>query len=128
MTVWCALRLLATVLLVAIGSSFQNGYMITVLNVPQHMFYQFLNESTGFTLKRTEMTSLWSFVVMCRSIGQIIGALVAVPLADTIGRQKTLIWATFPLLFSLALQASSHYLDSSQPLVVGRLLQGTYIL
>ncbi|KAK6178857.1 hypothetical protein SNE40_011347 [Patella caerulea] len=111
-----------------VGSSFQYGYNISVLNVPEKMVKGFINSSYeeryNETIPGDVLTNTWAMASSGFVIGAMAGALLAGPISGRYGSKKALLFNnTFALLAS-AFSGSAKFLGLVEMLIVGRLFVG----
>ncbi|XP_064646970.1 solute carrier family 2, facilitated glucose transporter member 1-like [Lineus longissimus] len=111
-----------------LGTSFQSGYNLGVLNAPQKIIEDFLGDvhfsRTGQPLAADLLTWLFAIIVSIFCIGAIFGGLAAGPLANHFGRKgamllNNLFTIVAGLMFCLSKTAMSY-----EMLVVGRFVAG----
>ncbi|KAM9774030.1 solute carrier family 2, facilitated glucose transporter member 11-like [Syngnathus typhle] len=79
-----------TVCSAAIGGTFQYGYNLSIINSPTSYIQMFINntyaERWGSGLESTHVTLVWTLIVSAFSLGGLLGALLAGPMAVRLGR------------------------------------------
>ncbi|XP_054608440.1 solute carrier family 2, facilitated glucose transporter member 11-like [Dunckerocampus dactyliophorus] len=84
-----------TVCSAAIGGTFQYGYNISVINSPTGYIQTFINDTYtarwGTGLETPHVTLVWTLIVSAFSLGGLLGALLAGPMAVHFGRKKSLL-------------------------------------
>ncbi|CAL8380273.1 unnamed protein product [Gadus morhua 'NCC'] len=117
-----------TVCSAAIGGTFQYGYNISVINSPTNYIQRFINdtywERWGTGLDAPKITLVWTFIVSAFSLGGLVGAILAGPMASRFGRKHTLLLNNSFLFASAALVLASRWARSFEMIVAGRLLVG----
>uniref|UniRef100_A0A8C8ZU65 Solute carrier family 2 member 11 n=1 Tax=Prolemur simus TaxID=1328070 RepID=A0A8C8ZU65_PROSS len=82
--------LLLTICAAGIGGTFQFGYNLSIINAPTMHIQEFTNETwrarTGRPLPDHQVLLVWSLIVALYPLGGLFGALLAGPLAITLGR------------------------------------------
>lgn len=111
-----------------VGSAFQHGYNTGVVNAPQDVIEEFINQTQltrnerGF--KSDELTIVWSLTVAVFCVGGMIGGVVMSPVAEHFGRRKSLLYNNFLITISVILIAFSYYFKSYEMLIVARFITG----
>ncbi|XP_021947982.1 solute carrier family 2, facilitated glucose transporter member 1 isoform X3 [Folsomia candida] len=112
----------------AFGSSFQHGYNTGVVNAPQALISQFINETnfarTGEYMEESRITFIWSWTVSIFCVGGIVGALLTGLIADKLGRKNGLLWNNVPVLIAVILEGFSKSCGSYEMLIAGRFFIG----
>ncbi|KAG9354565.1 hypothetical protein JZ751_001278 [Albula glossodonta] len=122
-------RILAlTVCSAAIGGTLQYGYNIAIINAPTVYIQTFINETFqerwGAELEVYQVTLIWTFIVSIFSLGGLMGALIAGPMAIHFGRKKSLLLNNVFLILSSALIVFSRAARSFEMIILARLLVG----
>ncbi|KAI1900620.1 hypothetical protein AGOR_G00051800 [Albula goreensis] len=122
-------RILAlTVCSAAIGGTLQYGYNIAIINAPTVYIQTFINETFqerwGAELEVYQVTLIWTFIVSIFSLGGLMGALIAGPMAIRFGRKKSLLLNNVFLILSSALIVFSRAARSFEMIILARLLVG----
>nr|XP_049614192.1 solute carrier family 2, facilitated glucose transporter member 11-like [Syngnathus scovelli] len=85
-----------TVCSAAIGGTFQYGYNLSIINSPTSYIQMFINntyaERWGSGLETTHVTLVWTLIVSAFSLGGLLGALLAGPMAVRLGRKNSLLF------------------------------------
>jgi len=116
------------VLASAVGSSFQHGYNGGVVNAPEKLIGQFINET--YFARHSQVASeaqidfVFALVVSVFCIGGCLGALSTAIVADRIGRKEGLFYNNLLVLVACPLMASARSFNSYELLIFGRLLIG----
>ncbi|XP_060808291.1 solute carrier family 2, facilitated glucose transporter member 1-like [Amyelois transitella] len=125
------LRLLFAVVSSACWSSFQHGYNTGVLNAPQEIMSDWLQNDvlngTDMTKKSTEdpkVTSVWAVAVSIYCVGGMLGGIVTGYMADRFGRKGALLINNGLVFIAAVLQGFSKAAGSAVMLIVGRLIIG----
>uniref|UniRef100_A0A8C2RHF1 Major facilitator superfamily (MFS) profile domain-containing protein n=1 Tax=Capra hircus TaxID=9925 RepID=A0A8C2RHF1_CAPHI len=123
--------LLLTICAAGIGGTFQFGYNLSIINAPTLHIQEFTNETwqtrTGQPLPDHLVLLVWSLIVSLYPLGGLLGALLAGPLAVTLGRKKSLLVNNVFVLAAAALFALfgfSRRAGSFEMIMLGRLLVG----
>lgn len=123
-------RMIITALIIAFGSSFQNGYFMLVYNVPQDVMEDYINESVGYiwneTLDEIQLKTVWSTVASSNQIGRFVACIMAPMFADTLGRKLTLLTWSVPAGLGILLQTLAYPTKRFPLLAAGRLISGIY--
>ncbi|KAM7234601.1 hypothetical protein CapIbe_014759 [Capra ibex] len=120
--------LLLTICAAGIGGTFQFGYNLSIINAPTLHIQEFTNETwqarTGQPLPGHLVLLVWSLIVSLYPLGGLLGALLAGPLAVTLGRKKSLLVNNVFVLAAAALFGFSRRAGSFEMIMLGRLLVG----
>lgn len=112
----------------AVGSSFQHGYNGGVVNAPEKLIAQFINETYHKRYQEVgsdaQIDFIFAIIVSIFCIGGCIGAMATAFVADRIGRKEGLFYNNFLALIACPLMALSKSLDSYELLIIGRLIIG----
>ncbi|XP_028991446.1 solute carrier family 2, facilitated glucose transporter member 11-like [Betta splendens] len=123
-----ARTLALTVCSAAIGGTFQYGYNISIINAPTLFIQRFLNdthmERWGTALDTHQVTLLWTIIVSAFSLGGLLGALLAGPMAVHVGRKNSLLLNNSFLFVSALLVLTSRLAKSFEMIMLARLLVG----
>ncbi|KAM9336601.1 solute carrier family 2, facilitated glucose transporter member 11-like [Symphorus nematophorus] len=122
-------RILAlTVCSAAIGGTFQYGYNISIINAPTSYIQVFINDTYmdrwGISLETPQVTLVWTFIVSAFSLGGLLGALLAGPLAVRFGRKNSLLLNNSFLFAAAVLVLTCRLAKSFEMLIVARFLVG----
>lgn len=117
-----------TVCSAAIGGTFQYGYNISIINAPTSYIQSFINhtyvERWGSALETSQVTLLWTLIVSAFSLGGLLGALLAGPMAVHFGRKKSLLLNNSFLFISAALVLTCRQVKAFEMIIVSRFLVG----
>uniref|UniRef100_A0A8C8ZQ69 Solute carrier family 2 member 11 n=1 Tax=Prolemur simus TaxID=1328070 RepID=A0A8C8ZQ69_PROSS len=120
--------LLLTICAAGIGGTFQFGYNLSIINAPTMHIQEFTNETwrarTGRPLPDHQVLLVWSLIVALYPLGGLFGALLAGPLAITLGRKKSLLVNNAFVVAAAILFGFSRKAGSFEMLMLGRLLVG----
>ncbi|XP_054399135.1 solute carrier family 2, facilitated glucose transporter member 11 isoform X6 [Pongo abelii] len=120
--------LLLTICAAGIGGTFQFGYNLSVINAPTSYIQAFTNETwqarTGEPLPDHLVLLMWSLIVSLYPLGGLFGALLAGPLAITLGRKKSLLVNNIFVVSAAILFGFSRKAGSFEMIMLGRLLVG----
>ncbi|XP_068108486.1 solute carrier family 2, facilitated glucose transporter member 11-like [Hyperolius riggenbachi] len=118
------------VFVLGIGSTFQFGYQLSVLNAPSPFIKQFINETWErryqTTLSDGTLTLIWSLVVSVFSIGGLIGSAISGYVTGRFGKKKCQLAIAILPVVSTVLVALSQITGSYEMVMVGRFLSGFY--
>ncbi|MEE6485101.1 hypothetical protein FKM82_014173 [Ascaphus truei] len=125
-------RLTAALVLVTlvstIGSSFQYGYNVAVVNSPapfMKIFYNATNiERVGSSLKDDFLSLLWSLTVSLYPLGGFFGSLMVGPLVNKIGRKGTLLLNNIFSIVPATLMGTSVLAKTFEVIIASRLVIG----
>lgn len=121
-------NLIWAVFAAAVGSSFQHGYNGGVVNAPEKLIAQFINDT--YSKRYQEFASdaqidfIFALIVSIFCIGGCIGAMATAFVADKIGRKEGLFYNNLLVLIACPLMALSKSLNSYEFLIIGRLIIG----
>lgn len=111
-----------------VGSSFQHGYNGGVVNAPQKLIGEFINQTYkqrhGEYASETQVDFIIAIIVSIFCIGGCVGALLTAFVADRIGRKEGLMYNNLIVLVASPLMASAKSMSSYELLILGRLLIG----
>lgn len=117
-----------TVCSAAIGGTFQYGYNISIINAPTSYIQSFINhtyvERWGRGLDSSQVTVLWTLIVSAFSLGGLLGALLAGPMAVRFGRKKSLLLNNSFLFIGAALALTCKLAKAFEMIIVSRFLVG----
>ncbi|XP_032458880.1 solute carrier family 2, facilitated glucose transporter member 11 isoform X4 [Phocoena sinus] len=120
--------LLLTICAAGIGGTFQFGYNLSIINAPTSHIQEFTNETwrmrTGRPLPDHLVPLVWSLIVSLHPVGGLLGALLAGPLAITLGRKKSLLVNNIFVVAAATLFGFSRRAGSFEMIMLGRLLVG----
>ncbi|XP_022119387.1 solute carrier family 2, facilitated glucose transporter member 1 [Pieris rapae] len=122
---------LAFAIMSASLSAFQHGYNTGVMNAPEFVMSQWLQKEalTGTNLSLAAkddpvVTNIWSLTVSIYCVGGMIGGVITGLVADRLGRKGGLLWNNLLVFVAAMLEALSKTAQSSEMLIVGRLIIG----
>ncbi|XP_037611265.1 solute carrier family 2, facilitated glucose transporter member 11-like [Sebastes umbrosus] len=122
----CTLAL--TVCSAAIGGTFQYGYNISIINSPTTYIQSFINdtyvERWGVGLESPQVTLMWTLIVSVFSLGGLLGALLAGPLAVHFGRKNSLLLNNSFLFVGAVLVLLCRVARSFEMIILARFLVG----
>uniref|UniRef100_H0WW21 Solute carrier family 2 member 11 n=1 Tax=Otolemur garnettii TaxID=30611 RepID=H0WW21_OTOGA len=120
--------LLLTVCAAGIGGTFQFGYNLSIINALTLHIQEFTNETwrarTGGPLPDRLILLVWSLIVSLYPLGGLFGALLAGPLAVTLGKKKSLLVNNIFVVAAAILFGFSRKAGSFEMVMLGRLLTG----
>ncbi|XP_008566794.1 PREDICTED: solute carrier family 2, facilitated glucose transporter member 11 isoform X2 [Galeopterus variegatus] len=120
--------LLFTICAAGIGGTFQFGYNLSIINAPTLHIQEFTNETwqarTGGPLLDHLVLLVWSLIVSLYPLGGLFGALLAGPLAITLGRKTSLLVNNIFVVAAAILFGFSRKAGSFEMIMLGRLLVG----
>lgn len=121
-------NLLWAVLASAVGSSFQHGYNGGVVNAPEKLIAQFINDTYYKRYQKiasdAQIDFIFALIVSIFCIGGCIGAMATAFVADRIGRKEGLFYNNLLVLIACPLMALSKSSNSYELLIIGRLIIG----
>ncbi|KAK0401724.1 hypothetical protein QR680_015939 [Steinernema hermaphroditum] len=123
------LKLLFLCLGLYFAGSFQQAYLLSILNQPYLEVQQFINESviarTGEPIDKTLLEFLWSGINVINPISGIVGQLISYAICDRFGRKTTAIISCAIAIPGLLLSLFSKFMfPYFEFLIVGRFLWG----
>ncbi|KAK2820960.1 hypothetical protein Q5P01_023919 [Channa striata] len=117
-----------TVCCAAIGGTFQYGYNISIINAPTLYIQGFINdtyvERWGTSLDTPQVTLVWTLIVSAFSLGGLLGALLAGPMAVHCGRKNSLLLNNFFLFVGAVLVLTCKVAKSFEVIILARFLVG----
>uniref|UniRef100_UPI00398E9567 solute carrier family 2, facilitated glucose transporter member 11-like n=1 Tax=Pristiophorus japonicus TaxID=55135 RepID=UPI00398E9567 len=120
--------LLLTIFAACIGGTFQYGFNLTIINAPTTYIQTFINETWtgryGTHLESRVITLIWSIIMATYSIGGLVGALIAGPMAITCGRRNSLLLNNVFILVGALLMGLSKTAKSFEMILIGRFCSG----
>lgn len=120
--------LVLAVLSSAVGSAFQHGYHLGVVNSPQEVLEAFINstleERFGEPVSSGAVTLVFSVIVAVFCVGGMVGGLLTACVADRFGRKGGLLLNSGLVFAAAALLTLSKGAGSCELLVAGRFVAG----
>ncbi|XP_070548900.1 solute carrier family 2, facilitated glucose transporter member 3-like [Ptychodera flava] len=114
----------------AVCGSFQFGYNTGVINSPQMVIEDFINDTsmkrTGEPMPQDKIQFLWSVIVAIFAIGGMIGSLCAGAVANAMGRRGGMLFSDLFSIIGGLLMLLSKTASSYEMIIVGRLIIGFY--
>lgn len=125
-------NLILAIVAAGVGSGFQHGYNTGVLNAPQKLIQNFIEEcdqnrnSTGNVPVTSESRKIliYSLIVGMFSVGGLIGALSSGVVGKTIGRRNALLYNNILAVAAALLMGFCKMAHSFEMLIIGRLIIG----
>ncbi|XP_069833509.1 solute carrier family 2, facilitated glucose transporter member 9-like isoform X2 [Dendropsophus ebraccatus] len=121
-------KLIMAALVGALGSSFLYGYNLSVVNAPASYIRQLYNESWStrynYTVSSNTISIMWSVTVSIFAIGGLVGALIVIPMVNSIGRKKTLLINNLFALVAALLISTANLAGVPEMVILGRFLIG----
>ncbi|KAK0169622.1 hypothetical protein PV328_011797 [Microctonus aethiopoides] len=121
-------RLMFAIIAGALGSAFQHGYNTGVLNTPQSLLSQWINETitkrTGVPTSEGSITTLWAITVAIFAAGGMIGGASVGTIADRYGRKGGLLLINVLVVIAVIFEGFSKMAQSYEMLIIGRLFIG----
>ncbi|XP_028967740.1 solute carrier family 2, facilitated glucose transporter member 1 [Galendromus occidentalis] len=112
----------------ALGSAFQHGYNIGVVNAPQKLVVAFINDTYYHrfeTAASTETTTMiYSIIVSIYCIGGMIGGLMTAFAAEKFGRKGGLLFNNVFVIVAAALMGFARSCRSYEMMIMGRFFIG----
>lgn len=115
----------------SIGSGFQHGYNLHVINAPEDVLKSWLCErhkaNYGHDLTDTQTNTLWSILVNIFILGAFFGATLTETVLRVLGPRKGLLYDNILVVIGCLLQFVSMYVKYYEVLIFGRLLVGVSV-
>ena len=112
------------------GSMFMFAYNAVIINEPQEILRNFINQSYSqrynATIDKGSLDTIWLFTVSNYLIGGTIGALVGGVESDRLGRKKALIFNSIVGVIAGAFMLAAPFVNVFELLLVGRLIAGIH--
>uniref|UniRef100_A0A672IQZ8 Solute carrier family 2, facilitated glucose transporter member 5 n=1 Tax=Salarias fasciatus TaxID=181472 RepID=A0A672IQZ8_SALFA len=123
-----ARTLALTVVSAAIGGTFQYGYNISIINAPTSYIQVFINDTYtqrwDSGLDSPQVTLVWTLIVSAFSLGGLLGALLAGPMAVHFGRKKSLLYNNVFLFVATVLVLTCRMAKSFEMIIAARFFVG----
>ncbi|XP_015239116.1 PREDICTED: solute carrier family 2, facilitated glucose transporter member 11 [Cyprinodon variegatus] len=117
-----------TVCSAAIGGTFQYGYNISIINAPTSYIQSFINDTYmdrwETPLDIPQVTLVWTLIVSAFSLGGLLGALLAGPMAVRFGRKLSLLLNNSFLLVGAVFVLTCKVARSFEMIILARFLVG----
>ncbi|XP_041937831.1 solute carrier family 2, facilitated glucose transporter member 11-like [Alosa sapidissima] len=117
-----------TVFCTAIGGTLQYGYNLSIINAPTAHIQRFINDTCWerwfVSLEQSHVTLIWTVIVSTYSLGGLVGALLAGPMAVRFGRKGALLLNNVFLFSSALFALTSRAARSFEMIILARLLVG----
>ncbi|KRX27855.1 Solute carrier family 2, facilitated glucose transporter member 3 [Trichinella nelsoni] len=123
LTCWLAFSIFAA----TFGCSFIFGYNIAVINTPQVVIQQWINETLiekNQTWTQSEMDSVWALIVGIFPFGGFIGGMLSGLVADKVGRRNGMLLNNIFAILAVSVMSVTQYTTSYICLIVGRFVIG----
>jgi len=121
-------RLSFAIAAAALGSAFQHGYNIGVVNAPGELIRTWINSSyvnrTGEPLSTDAVTMIWSWAVSIYCVGGIIGGSITGLVSERMGRKGGLLFNNIFALIGAVFEGLSMMANSYELVIVGRFIIG----
>ncbi|CAG0887310.1 unnamed protein product [Cyprideis torosa] len=123
-------RLLFAVLASAVGSAFQHGYNLGVVNAPQAEIENFINQTAFIRsgevkgLEMAEIKFIFSWATSIYCVGGMLGGSLVGYFADTFGRKGALLMNNVLVFIAALLFGFSKMAQSYEMIIVGRFFIG----
>ncbi|XP_076598364.1 solute carrier family 2, facilitated glucose transporter member 1 [Chaetodon auriga] len=114
----------------AVIGSLQFGYNTGVINAPQKIIENFINE-TWFEryqtpISKNSLTAIWSIAVAIFSVGGIFGSFSVGLFVNRLGRRNSMLMANILAFIAAVLMGFSKMASSWEMLIAGRFVVGLY--
>ncbi|KAL1231851.1 Facilitated glucose transporter protein [Trichinella pseudospiralis] len=119
--------LLFSIFAATFGCSFIFGYNIAVINVPQVVIQQWINETLigkNQTWTQSKMDSVWALIVGIFPFGGFIGGMLSGLVADKVGRRNGMLLNNIVAISAVSIMSVTQYTNSHICLIVGRFVIG----
>uniref|UniRef100_A0A3B4FA56 Solute carrier family 2, facilitated glucose transporter member 1-like n=1 Tax=Pundamilia nyererei TaxID=303518 RepID=A0A3B4FA56_9CICH len=114
----------------AVIGSLQFGYNTGVINAPQEVIENFINQTWyqryNEPIPKTSLTAVWSIAVSVFSVGGIFGSFSVGLFVNRLGRRNSMLMANILAFISAVLMGFSKMAKSWEMLIVGRFVVGLY--
>uniref|UniRef100_A0A3Q3Q0Y8 Major facilitator superfamily (MFS) profile domain-containing protein n=1 Tax=Monopterus albus TaxID=43700 RepID=A0A3Q3Q0Y8_MONAL len=114
----------------AVIGSLQFGYNTGVINAPQKIIENFINETWvgryEEPIPEISLTAIWSVAVAIFSIGGIIGSFSVGLFVNRFGRRNSMLMCNVLAFIAAALMGFSKHASSWEMLIIGRFVVGLY--
>ncbi|KAI3369815.1 hypothetical protein L3Q82_024639 [Scortum barcoo] len=132
--VFVVLQQITFPLLMSVGSavigSLQFGYNTGVINAPQKIIENFINETWseryGEPITPNSLTAIWATAVSIFSVGGIFGSFSVGLFVNRFGRRNSMLMANILAFIAAVLMGFSKMAKSWEMLIVGRFVVGLY--
>ncbi|KRZ05530.1 Solute carrier family 2, facilitated glucose transporter member 3, partial [Trichinella zimbabwensis] len=123
LTCWLSFSIFAA----TFGCSFIFGYNIAVINAPQVVIQQWINETLigkNQTWTQSKMDSVWALIVGIFPFGGFIGGMLSGLVADKVGRRNGMLLNNVFAILAVSIMSVTQYTNSYICLIVGRFVIG----
>uniref|UniRef100_A0A672ZT63 Solute carrier family 2, facilitated glucose transporter member 1-like n=1 Tax=Sphaeramia orbicularis TaxID=375764 RepID=A0A672ZT63_9TELE len=114
----------------AVIGSLQFGYNTGVINAPQNVIENFINQTWygrySDPITKGSLTAIWSVSVAIFSVGGIFGSFSVGLFVNRFGRRNSMLMANILAFIAAALMGFSKMADSWEMLIIGRFVVGLY--
>ncbi|CAI5686967.1 unnamed protein product [Oreochromis niloticus] len=114
----------------AVIGSLQFGYNTGVINAPQKIIENFINQTWSYRynepISKTSLTAVWSIAVAIFSVGGIFGSFSVGLFVNRLGRRNSMLMANILAFISAVLMGFSKMAKSWEMLIIGRFVVGLY--
>ncbi|XP_026203601.1 solute carrier family 2, facilitated glucose transporter member 1 isoform X1 [Anabas testudineus] len=114
----------------AVIGSLQFGYNTGVINAPQSIIEDFINntwnERYNEPIPSSSLTAIWSIAVSVFSVGGILGSFSVGLFVNNLGRRNSMLLANVLAFIAAALMGFSKMASSWEMLIIGRFVVGLY--
>uniref|UniRef100_A0A3Q3BZU7 Solute carrier family 2, facilitated glucose transporter member 1 n=1 Tax=Haplochromis burtoni TaxID=8153 RepID=A0A3Q3BZU7_HAPBU len=114
----------------AVIGSLQFGYNTGVINAPQEVIENFINQTWyhryNEPIPKNSLTAVWSIAVSVFSVGGIFGSFSVGLFVNRLGRRNSMLMANILAFISAVLMGFSKMAKSWEMLIVGRFVVGLY--
>lgn len=121
-------KLVFAITAAVLGSSFQHGYNIGVVNSPQELIENWISEvkmnRTGQPVDPSEVTIIWSIAVAIVCVGGMIGGSLVGAIADRFGRKGGLLLNNIFVLLTVLFEGFAKSAKSYEMIIIGRFFIG----
>lgn len=119
-------RLIVSVLIASIGSGFQHGYNMAVLNTPADVIKGWILETheERYGEKLGQIELIWGVTTSVYCVGGIIGGVSVSQMIKRFGSKKGLIYNNLIVIIGAGMEFAADYARSYELLILGRFVVG----
>lgn len=121
-------RLAFAIAAAVIGSAFQHGYNTGVVNAPQTLIEEFINQTSydrsGEFMSKSGIKMVWSLAVSIYCVGGMVGGLLTAFISNRFGRKGGLLLNNVLVFVGAGLSALSKLAGSYEMIIIGRFFIG----
>ncbi|KRY83453.1 Solute carrier family 2, facilitated glucose transporter member 3 [Trichinella pseudospiralis] len=120
-------RLLFAVCASALGSSFVFGYNIGVMNSPELIIKNWMNETVsdaGGSWTSSQIDAMWAMIVSMFPLGGLLGGMLSGVVSDRLGRRNGMLMNNIFAILAAGLFLTAKYANHYLLLLFGRMIVG----